>query len=175
MKIKYIKISCFAILASALYLNSFRLIAQPVSEIIHTNDEIQKQYQSIISSIRNIRIDNLDDALRIVIDADRVFEVNSPEFKDLNENDIKLLCENFKKYPNNKFIITIHSDSDGDDNINLRISKKRAEALEEFLKKKGIKESRFDCIGVGENQALQFKKDDIIKTNNRIEVLIIAN
>ena len=47
-----------------------------------------------------------------------------------------------KRNPNVKLEIISHTDSQGDDGSNLTLSKKRAEAVAEFLIKSGIEEKR---------------------------------
>ena len=73
-----------------------------------TLEEIQKQYEHLRKKFQNIKIDKFEDALRIVIDADFIFEPNSKTLKFNDENSINSLIEHFKKYSSNKFIVTIH-------------------------------------------------------------------
>ncbi len=140
-----------------------------------TLEEIQKQYEHLIKKFSTAKIDKFENALRVVVDADQVFEPNSKTFKQIEDNLLPSLFEHLKKFSNSEFIVTIHSDTDGDDAMNLEISKRRATELKNYFQKNGIKSNRFKCIGLGESQALNFKKGDIIKTNNRIEILILAD
>ena len=55
-----------------------------------------------------------------------------------------------KRNPNVKLEIISHTDSQGDDGSNLTLSKKRAEAVAEFLIKSGIEEKRISTKGKGE-------------------------
>ncbi len=57
-----------------------------------------------------------------------------------------------KQNPKIKLEIVSHTDSQGDDATNLTLSKKRAEAVAEYLIKNGASEKRITTIGKGETQ-----------------------
>ncbi len=68
--------------------------------------------------------------------------------------DAKLLVEKIKKvldsYPDYKLKVTSHTDSQGDDDSNLKLSLKRAEAVIEYFNVLGIKKDRLSAVGKGE-------------------------
>ena len=61
-----------------------------------------------------------------------------------------------------------HTDADGDDNSNLNLSKKRAEAVKAVLSSDfGINSSRMESDGKGESQPVGDNKTPEGKANNR--------
>lgn len=58
-----------------------------------------------------------------------------------------------------KIEIGVHTDFRGDDNMNLILSKQRANTLEKYLIEKGIEKSRLKAIGFGENKPV-FEYED---------------
>lgn len=66
----------------------------------------------------------------------------------------KLLVEKIKKvldsYPDYKLKVTSHTDSQGDDDSNLKLSLKRAETVIEYFNTLGIKKDRLSAEGKGE-------------------------
>lgn len=76
---------------------------------------------------------------------------------------IALLNEN----PDWKFQIVGHTDSDGDDNKNLTLSKQRAEAIKKIFVVNGINSNRLTTLGMGEKQPITPNKTTEDKANNR--------
>ena len=67
-----------------------------------------------------------------------------------------------------------HTDSDGEDNYNLTLSKARAQAVAAFLLERGIASNRFSAHGFGETQALANNETDAGRQlNRRVEFLIV--
>ena len=69
--------------------------------------------------------------------------------------------------PNWNFEIIGHTDSDGDNKTNLKLSKKRAEAVKNAIVEKGIKAERLSTNGKGENEPLNSNSNALEKANNR--------
>ena len=144
--------------------------AIPISQ---KDNEIDKHYEHLNSSVRNAKINKLTNAIDVLINSETVFAPNSSELKlNMSEN-LSAIIESLKKYSKNELIISIHTETDGDAGLNLLVSEKRAAALEKYLIKAGIKPSRLKCIGFGETQALDTKSLENKIQNDRIEILII--
>ncbi len=72
-----------------------------------------------------------------------------------------------KEHPELRFRIEGHTDSDGDDAFNLKLSKQRAEAVKRELVKMGIADSQFESDGFGESKAVDSNTTPEGKANNR--------
>ena len=67
-----------------------------------------------------------------------------------------------------------HTDSDGDDVYNLKLSQARAEAVVEYLVGKGIERDRLDPAGFGETRPVAGNDTDLGRARNRrVEFLIV--
>ncbi|MBQ0116686.1 MAG: OmpA family protein [Flavobacterium sp.] len=78
-----------------------------------------------------------------------------------------------KEYPNSKFSIEGHTDSDGSDALNQKLSEERAAAVKNYLIEKGIDASRLSSQGFGESKPIDSNKTAKGKANNRrVEVLL---
>ncbi len=78
------------------------------------------------------------------------FELNSDK---LTPNSITILEEVYAAlmdFPEAEVIIEGHSDSSGNDDYNLSLSQKRAEAVKTWLVNRGIDASRMEAVGIGE-------------------------
>lgn len=78
------------------------------------------------------------------------------------------------EYPHAKFSIEGHTDSDGSDTLNQKLSEERAAAVKNYLIEKGIDASRLESKGFGESKPIDTNKTSKGKANNRrVEVLLV--
>lgn len=106
------------------------------------------------------------DNLEFETNKDIIFESSKPS---LNE-----LAEVLKKKTTWKLEITGHTDNVGDDNINLVLSKKRAEALKAYLMSQGVEETRLLTLFYGETKPIAPNDTpEGRQKNRRVEMKII--
>jgi outer membrane protein OmpA-like peptidoglycan-associated protein len=75
--------------------------------------------------------------------------------------------EILKNYPNAKFSIEGHTDSDGSDKLNQKLSEDRANAVRNVLIEKGLKAENLTAVGFGESKPIASNKTKAGKAENR--------
>ena len=75
--------------------------------------------------------------------------------------------EILKNYPNAKFSIEGHTDSDGSDKFNQKLSEDRANAVRNVLIEKGVKAENLTAVGFGESKPIATNKTKAGKAQNR--------
>jgi outer membrane protein OmpA-like peptidoglycan-associated protein len=91
-------------------------------------------------------------------------------YKALNE-----LVELLKAKPSMTIEIAGHTDSDGDDDTNMKLSQERAASVVKYLISKGISSTRLTAKGYGETQPVASNdSEEGKKKNRRTEVRIIS-
>jgi outer membrane protein OmpA-like peptidoglycan-associated protein len=79
-----------------------------------------------------------------------------------------------KEYPSSNFSIEGHTDSDGKDAPNMKLSENRAAAVVTYLTEHGIEASRLSSKGFGETTPIDTNKTPAGKANNRrVEVKLV--
>lgn len=79
-----------------------------------------------------------------------------------------------KEYPSSKFSIEGHTDSDGKDAMNQKLSEDRAAAVKNYLTENGIAADRLSSVGYGESKPIDSNKTKKGKANNRrVEVKLV--
>ncbi|WP_162126942.1 OmpA family protein [Flavobacterium phycosphaerae] len=79
-----------------------------------------------------------------------------------------------KEYPSSKFSIEGHTDSDGKDAANQKLSEDRAAAVKNYLIENGIASDRLSSVGFGESKPIDTNKTKAGKANNRrVEVKLV--
>lgn len=96
------------------------------------------------------------------------------------EKDLGFLLELMKKYPDMVIELSSHTDAQGNDAYNERLSQRRAQSAKNWLVARGISEKRIEAVGYGEKNILNDCINGINCTdaehrvNRRTEFKIIA-
>ena len=77
------------------------------------------------------------------------------------------LIETALRCPTANIEVAGHTDSDGDDNTNMALSEKRAQAVAEYLIKAGLPADRLKAVGYGSSQPVAVNDTDEGKAKNR--------
>lgn len=115
-----------------------------------------------------------------IIENDYVgFDIGRWEIESAAATTIDQLIEFLKKYPDMEIRIESHTDSRGDDDENMLLTKRRAKAAFEYIRSKGIDPLRVGYEGFGETRLLN-KCDDGVEcseaehaVNMRTEVKVV--
>ncbi len=96
------------------------------------------------------------------------FDVNKAEIRSESYGTLRDIAQVLKDNPEIRVRVAGHTDSDGDDALNLSLSEKRAASVKKELTQTfGIEDSRLETIGVGEQQPLAPNDTPINKAKNR--------
>lgn len=95
------------------------------------------------------------------------FDVNKAVIKPASMGEINAIANILKQNPALKIEIGGHTDSDGDDASNLKLSEARANAVKTQLVSMGIDASRLMTKGYGETKPIGDNKTAEGKTENR--------
>lgn len=103
-----------------------------------------------------------------------LFDTNKDTFKQQTYPVLIAISAILKEYPSSKFSIEGHTDSDGSNEFNLRLSDSRAMAVKKYLVEQGIDEFRLSAMGYGESKPIDTNNTKAGKANNRrVEVKLV--
>ena len=95
------------------------------------------------------------------------FDVNKATLKAESMGPINNIFELMQKQPDLKFSVEGHTDSDGDETANQKLSEERAKTVEEQLIAMGISAERLSSKGFGESKPIDNNSTAEGKANNR--------
>ncbi len=102
------------------------------------------------------------------------FDFDKSAMLDIYKEPLDSLCDILKKNKKLGLMILSISDSVGTTAYNLDLSRRRAASVQNYLLKKGIKQSRLDIIPLGENVPTKYKQQkNIVISNRRVELLLV--
>ncbi|MCH7517168.1 MAG: OmpA family protein [Bacteroidetes bacterium] len=127
-----------------------------------------------MSSIKNIRVNAGGKKLydRILAEGKFItrgilFDVNKATINGESMGTINEIVKLMNEHPDLNFRIEGHTDSDGDESFNQKLSEDRAAAVKNMLAKLGIDGSRLESKGWGESKPLSENSTPEAKANNR--------
>ncbi|MCX8081500.1 MAG: OmpA family protein [Bacteroidia bacterium] len=116
-----------------------------------------------------------------VISEKILFDFNKYEIQEQSKDVLNKIAFVLKENPNFKLIISAHTDCIGNAKDNLELSRKRAEAVKNYLVHKGVAATRLQTKGYGEEKPLNHCTDGTNcsemehAVNRRVEFTILNN
>ena len=101
------------------------------------------------------------------------FESNSDRVVSGTDSILDGVTETLLKYPEIRFVIEGHTDSDGAAEYNLGLSTRRAQTVYDYLAANGVAEDRMSVKGYGESQPMADNSTAAGKAQNRRVVLSV--
>ena len=96
------------------------------------------------------------------------FDVNSDKLKPESYSTLKEIADILKENPTIRIKIVGHTDSDGDDAMNLDLSKRRSVSVKnELVNKFGIDAGRLETDGKGKSEPIAHNNSAVNKARNR--------
>lgn len=103
-----------------------------------------------------------------------LFNSGKSSFQAQTMSVLKAITGILKEYPSANFMIEGHTDSQGDDKFNQKLSENRAAAVKNYLVENGIDASRLTSAGFGESKPMDSNKTSKGRANNRrVEVKLV--
>ncbi|MGD8389599.1 MAG: OmpA family protein [Desulfobacteraceae bacterium] len=101
------------------------------------------------------------------------FDYDSATLKPSSMNTLQQVLSALSARPEMKLVIEGHTDSQGSDDYNLDLSKRRAESVKTWLTDKGIAENRLEARGYGESRPVaDNRQPDGRALNRRVEIAV---
>ena len=95
------------------------------------------------------------------------FDVNKANIRPESAGTLSSIAKLMEDQPALKFSVEGHTDSDGDDNTNMKLSQQRAESVKTYLIAQGIAPERLEAKGWGESKPIDKNPTPEAKSNNR--------
>ena len=113
----------------------------------------RKQLQIDEAARKELQLKETEKAVTMKLEGDVVFDFGKAEIKSEAEQTLDKVGTVIAQFPEGKVLIEGHTDSKGSSRANRALSKRRAQAVKDWLvKKKGVAESIITTSGFGETK-----------------------
>ena len=138
--------------------------------------QMDQQAKELDASIAGARVERVGEGIQVTFDSGLLFPYDSDVLQPAAQANLTELARSLKKYPESSVLIVGHTDSNGDDMYNQRLSERRANAAAAYLETQGIPRSRTQTSGKGEGEPVASNDSDAGRQQNRrVEVAIYAS
>jgi outer membrane protein OmpA-like peptidoglycan-associated protein len=137
-------------------------------------DKQKKELEAINGA--QVESTNNGQAIKVTFDSGILFATNSSTLNASSRTALTQFANSLKTNPDTYVEIYGHTDSTGNDKINIPLSEQRAGSVEKFLESQGVTAARMAFTGLGSSQPVA---DNATvsgrQQNRRVEVYILPN
>jgi outer membrane protein OmpA-like peptidoglycan-associated protein len=137
---------------------------------------MDKQARELEEELPNATVERVGEGIQVTFESGILFGFDSHTLTSQAQQNIREMAGTLKKYPDTNILIEGHTDSQGSDEYNQRLSERRAQAVANYAIAQGVNASRISTRGYGESQPIASNDTDAGRSQNRrVEVAIFAN
>ena len=116
------------------------------------------------------------DSIRLVMPGNITFKTDSADINSSFYPVLNSVARVLNKYSNSTILVSGHTDSTGSADYNLNLSRSRANSVAAYLQGQGVKQSRFEVMGMGSSNPIASNSTAAGRAQNRrTEIKIIPN
>lgn len=141
-------------------------------------NKMDKQAQKIEEEIPGAQVERVDNGIVVTFDEGSgvYFATNKYNINTASQTTLNKLIGVFKEFPDTNILVVGHTDSVGDADYNMALSKNRAYAVTNYLTENGVISGRLTTNWFGETQPIHDNATpDGRAKNRRVNVAILPN
>jgi outer membrane protein OmpA-like peptidoglycan-associated protein len=120
-----------------------------------------------VDAIPDAEVTRQEDRLLVVFPGDVMFDSGSSALSAGAYERLRSFADSVKRYPDTELVVKGHTDSQGSDSLNLKLSEERADTVRRYLVSQGVSASRVSAIGFGEQLPLASNDTEAGRQQNR--------
>jgi outer membrane protein OmpA-like peptidoglycan-associated protein len=120
-----------------------------------------------LDAIPGADVQRRDDSLLVNFSSATLFDTGSSTLNPGAYDRLRSLATTLNNYPKSQVIIKGHTDADGSDATNQRLSEQRSDRVRQFLVSEGVNSARISAIGFGETMPVATNATPEGKAQNR--------
>ena len=137
---------------------------------------MDKRAEEIQRQLPDAKVERVGEGIKVSLGSDILFDTDSYALKPNTRQQLVNFAQTLNKEEDTNIIVEGHADATGSADHNLTLSKQRADAVSNFLETKGVKTSRVDEKGYGENQPIADNATvEGRRKNRRVDIAVFAN
>jgi len=150
------------------------VIGAGIGGFIGSRIDKQAAELNTIPGVTKVKVEKEEGNQKIETQIKVLFDVDDDSVKPSEATKLDKLADVLSKYPENIVVIEGHTDSDGSNVYNQKLSEQRAQSIENYLNAKNISISNLSSVGYGEDQPIVPNDTEDGKALNRRVVIKIT-
>lgn len=141
-------------------------------------NSMDKQADKIEEAVPGAEVERVGEGIQIVFDEKSGvnFAFNSADLTATAKTNLNAVAEVFLEFPDTDLLIEGHTDSVGDAGYNMDLSRRRAQAVADYMQSQGVSSSRVTVKALGETSPrFDNATAEGQAKNRRVEVGVVAN
>jgi outer membrane protein OmpA-like peptidoglycan-associated protein len=137
---------------------------------------MDRQAEQLESTLPAADVERVGEGIAVTFESGVLYPFDSDQILPAGRENLRQLANSLRQYPETEVLIVGHTDSQGADDYNMRLSFRRAEAARAYLSAQGIDASRIRVEGRGEMEPVADNSTESGRAQNRrVEVAIFAS
>lgn len=134
-----------------------------------------------LEAIKNAQVETVEDqnglqAIKVTFNSGILFPTNGSTLSQVSKNELTEFAMKMSDMPDTDIAVYGHTDNTGSDEVNEKLSVKRAESVAKYLKSSGIAGSRISTEGMSYSMPVASNATSEGRAQNRrVEIYISAN
>ena len=138
--------------------------------------KMDKQAEEIEKNVPGAKVERVGEGIVVDFSEKILFAYDKSDLNSSAEGNLNKLVTILKEYPDTNIEVQGHTDSNGSDDYNMKLSERRAAAVSAYLRGRGVAGSRLTTKGYGESAPVADNGSDEGRAQNRrVTFLITAN
>lgn len=136
-------------------------------------DNQEKAMRNALATSEAAAVSREGNLLSVTFKGDVTFDTNSTEVRPGLYSEINRVASVLNQYPDTLIRVEGHTDSRGSDTYNMDLSMRRAEAVKNLLRQRGVAGNRIEVVGFGETMPVATNDTEAGRQRNRrVEIKI---
>lgn len=137
---------------------------------------MDEQAAKIEEDLEGAKVERVGEGILITFESGILFDIDSYALKPATKTNADELSRTLNKYDDTEIRILGHTDNTGTEEYNMKLSKKRAAAVHDYLVSKAVANGRLTDTGYGETDPIATNETvEGRELNRRVEIVIVAN
>jgi outer membrane protein OmpA-like peptidoglycan-associated protein len=138
--------------------------------------QMDQQAKELQQNIKGARVTRVGEGIQVTFDSGLLFAFDSDDVLPNARTNLTELAKSLGKYKDSNLMIVGHTDSQGNDDYNLRLSERRSNSAAAYLEGQGVQRTRILTAGRGEREPVADNGTAAgQQQNRRVEVAIYAS
>lgn len=138
--------------------------------------KMDQQEKEIRDNVPGVKTERVGEGLVVEFSDKILFAFDKSDLTASARGSLDKLVPILKKYDDTNIQVQGHTDNVGTDNYNMKLSKRRADAVASYLQSKGVASARLKREGYGESAPIYTNEtEDGRSGNRRVDLAIYAN